>query len=84
MHACDFQSLAKKGNPYNLHSNTHYLQKFPFLYPWVSRDVIISLGGQLQIDAQSSEGNSFSLYVLNLCLAANMCNFARFFHSSTA
>ena len=41
-------------------------------------------GGQLQIDAQSSEGNSFLLYVLTLCLAANMCNFVRFFHSSTA
>ena len=52
------------------------------LYSWVSRDVIISL--QLQIDAQSSEGNSFSLYVLILCLAAKMCNFVRFFHSRTA
>ena len=41
-------------------------------------------GGQLQIDAQSSEGNSFSLYALTLCLAANMCNFVRFFYSSTA
>ena len=29
-------------------------------------------GDQLQIDAQSSEGNGFSLYVLILCLAANM------------
>ena len=47
---------------------------------WVSRDVIISLGGQLQIDAQSSERNSFALYVLTLCLAASMCNFVRFFH----
>ena len=41
-------------------------------------------GGQLQINVQSSEGNSFSLYVLTLCSAANMCNFVRFFHSSTA
>ena len=41
-------------------------------------------GGQLQIDAQSSKGYTFSLYVLTLCLAANMCNFVRFFHSSTA
>ena len=40
--------------------------------------------GQLQFDAQSSEGNSFSLYALTLCLAANMCNFETFFHSSTA
>ena len=32
-------------------------------------------GGQLQINAQSSEGNSFSLYVWD---------FVRFFHSSTA
>ena len=44
-------------------------------YSWVSLDVIISL----QTDAQSSEGNSFSLYVLTLCLAANMHNFVRFF-----
>ena len=32
---------------------------------------------------QSSEGNSVSLYVLTLCLAANVRNFVRFFHSST-
>ena len=32
----------------------------------------------------SLEGNSYSLYVLTLCLVANMCNFVRFFHSSTA
>ena len=49
-------------------------------YSWVSRDLIISLG----VNTQLSEGNSFSLYVLTLCLAANMCNFVRFFHSSTA
>ena len=41
-------------------------------------------GGQLQIDAQSLEGNNFSLYVLSLCSAANMCNFVRFVRSSTA
>ena len=47
-------------------------------YSWVSRDIIISLGVII------SKGNSFSLFVLILCLAANMCNFVRFFHSSTA
>ena len=54
------------------------------IYFWDSRDVTIFTGGQLQIDAQSSEGNNFSLYVLALCLEANMCNFVRFVHSSTA
>ena len=49
---------------------------------WVSRDVINFIGGQLQIDTQSSDGNNFSLYVLTLYLAGNMCNFVRFVHSS--
>ena len=53
-------------------------------YSWLSLDVINFIGGKLQTDTQSSEGNSFSLYVLTLCLAANMCNFVRFFHFSTA
>ena len=53
-------------------------------YSWVSRDVINFTGGQLQIKTQSSEGNNFSPYVLTFCLPANMCNFVRFVHSSTA
>ena len=52
-------------------------------YSLVSRDVINFTGGQIQIDAQSLEGNNFSLYVLPFCLAANMCNFVRFVLSST-
>ena len=53
------------------------------VFSWVSRDVINFTGGQLQIDTQSLDGNNFSLYVLTFCLAANMCNFVRFVHSST-
>ena len=55
---------------------------FPIL-GFHARDAIISLGVNLQINAQSSAKNSFSLYVLTLCLAANMCNFVRFFYSRT-
>ena len=44
------------------------------VYSWVSRDVINFTGGQLQIDTLSSDWKKFSLYVLTLCLAANMCN----------
>ena len=51
---------------------------------WVSCDIISFTGGLLQIDTQSLVGNNFSLYVLSLCLAANMCNFVRFVHSSAA
>ena len=60
-----------------------YLPTFVLIYSWVSRDVINFTGGQLQIDTQSLKENNFLLYVLTFCLAANMCNFVRFVHSST-
>ena len=58
--------------------------KIIYLFSWVSRGVINFTGGQLQIDTQSLEGNNFSLYVLTFCLSANVSNFVRFAHSSTA
>ena len=62
----------------------NYLTKVSIMpYSWVSRDVIIFTGGQLNIDTQSWEGIIFSLYVLTLYLAASKCNFVRFVHSST-
>ena len=48
------------------------------LYSWVSRYVINFTGGQLQINTLSSDSKKFSLYVLTLCLAANVCNFMIF------
>ena len=49
---------------------------------WVSHDIINFTGGQLQIDTLSSDCKKFSLYVLTLCLAANVSNFVRFACSS--
>ena len=49
---------------------------------WVSCDIINFTGGQLQIDTLSSDWKNFSVYVLTLCLAANVRNFVRFACSS--
>ena len=50
------------------------------MYSWV----INFTGGQLQIDTLSSDWKKFSLCVLTLCLAANVCHFVRFACSSAA
>ena len=45
------------------------------VYSWVSCDVIIFSGGQLEIETSSWERIKCSLYVLASCFVANMCNF---------
>ena len=82
----DFTGGGGQNNPlfYVRKNSVKTLLAHKYAYSWVSRDVIISLG----VNSKSMHSHRteivFSLYVLTLCLAANMYNFVRFFHSSTA
>ena len=65
-------------------TNRYINRVFASPYSWVSRDVITSLGVNSKSMHSHRREIIFLLYVLTLCLEANMCNFVRFFHSSTA